>query len=87
LKDGNNSASSIKTNVVVNKGTPKVSLAIKPDTNTITNKVTLTTTVSGMIFNTQNKWYTTLKFYNKAYYNIKLMSQLRSIATVQVLVF
>jgi len=40
------------TNVVVNKGTSKISIAIKPNTKTITNKLTLTTTVSGMVFDT-----------------------------------
>ena len=69
VKAGNNSASSKTTNVVVNKGTPKITLNLKPDnfksdTKTINNKVTLTTNISGMEFNTQNKWHNTIKFYN-----------------------
>ncbi|MCL2116211.1 MAG: hypothetical protein FWH29_08320, partial [Methanobrevibacter sp.] len=50
----------------------QVKLATIPKLKTITNKVTLTSSVTGVIFNTQKKWYNTIKFYN----NGKLQHQI-----------
>ena len=60
LKDGNNSASSKTTKITVKKGTPKITMNILSNTNSIA----ITTSVSGVVFNTQKKWHNTLKFYS-----------------------
>ncbi|MCL2115272.1 MAG: hypothetical protein FWH29_03530 [Methanobrevibacter sp.] len=83
LKDGDNSVSTFTTNVLVNKGTAKVNLATAPKTKTITNKMTLTSSVTGVIFRVSEKWYNTIKFYNngKLQHQIKVPIKVNSYST------
>ena len=80
IKNGNNMASSKTCNVRVNKGTPKVNLAISPNKKILNNKVKLNINVSGVIFGVQKKWYNTIKFFNNGILQHQLKVPIKSIS-------
>ncbi len=83
IANDNNLVSKLNKNVLVAKGTPTISLTAKPNITFVKDKISLTTTISGVVFSSQKKCYNTIKFYNnnQLQYQFKIPIQVNSYST------